>query len=83
MSSLYSQAGKDKEAMEEDYQKALELIFANGYGCYAFKHNICGDQPKVLDGMLNSSDRLPLEFFMNLRCPSARAPTEATATEAE
>ena len=26
MSSLHSQAGKDKEAMEEDYQKALELI---------------------------------------------------------
>ena len=30
VSSLYSQAGKDKEAMEEDYQKALELIFAYG-----------------------------------------------------
>ena len=29
--SLYSQAGKDKEAMEEDYQKALELIFAYDY----------------------------------------------------
>ena len=28
VSSLYSQAGKDKEAMEEDYYKALELIFA-------------------------------------------------------
>ena len=27
MSSLHSQAGMDKEAMEEDYQKALELIF--------------------------------------------------------
>ena len=32
VSSLHSQAGKDKEAMEEDYQKALELIFAYGYG---------------------------------------------------
>ena len=27
VSSLYSQAGKDTEAMEEDYQKALKLIF--------------------------------------------------------
>ena len=27
MSSLHSQMGKDKEGMEEDYQKALELIF--------------------------------------------------------
>ena len=43
VSSLYSHAGKDKEAMEEDYQKALELIFAYGYECCAFKHNICGD----------------------------------------
>ena len=27
VSSLHSQVGKDKESMEEDYQKALELIF--------------------------------------------------------
>ena len=27
VSSLHSQAGKDKDAMEEDYQKAMELIF--------------------------------------------------------
>ena len=45
VSSLHSQASKDKEAMEEDYQKALELIFAYGYGCCALKNNICGDQP--------------------------------------
>ena len=31
VSSLHSQAGKDKEAMEGDYQKALKLIFAYGY----------------------------------------------------
>ena len=31
VSSLHSQVGKDKEAMEEDYQKALEVIFAYGY----------------------------------------------------
>ena len=28
VSSLQSQAGKDKATMEEDHQKALELIFA-------------------------------------------------------
>ena len=67
--SLYSQAGKDKEAIEEDYQKVLELIFTYGYGCCVFKHNICGDQPKVLDGMPDSSDPLPLEFFANPGCP--------------
>ena len=43
VSSLNSQANKDKEDMEEDYQKALKLIFAYDYGCCAFKHNICGD----------------------------------------
>ena len=31
VSSFQSRADKDKEAMEEDYQKALELIFAYGY----------------------------------------------------
>ena len=43
VSSLHSQAGKDKEAIEEDYQKTLEVIFSYGNGCCAFKHNICGD----------------------------------------
>ena len=38
--SLHSQAGKDKEAMEEDYQKAMVVIFSYGYGCCVFKHNI-------------------------------------------
>ena len=45
--------------MEEDYQKALELIFSYGYGCCVSKHNICGDQPEVPDGMPESSYPLP------------------------
>ena len=69
MSSLQSQAGKDKAAIEENYQKALELIFAYGYGCCMFKHNICGDQPEVLNGMPDFFDPLPPEFFANLSCP--------------
>ena len=40
VSSLHSQAGKDKEAMEEEYQKALEVIFAYGYVCCVLKNNI-------------------------------------------
>ena len=72
--SLQSQDGKDKEAMEEDYQKALEVIFAYGYGCCVFKHNICGDHPEVLDSMLNSSIPLPPEFFVNPRCPHSPPP---------
>ena len=69
--------------MEEDYQKALELIFAYGYRCCMLKHNICGDQPEVPDGMVDSSNPLPLEFFMNPKCPPARVPTEAPLTKAE
>ena len=30
--SLHCQAGRDKEAMKEEYQKALEVIFAYGAG---------------------------------------------------
>ena len=74
---------KDKESMEEDYQKALELIFAYVYGCCVFKHNICGDQPEVPNSMLDSSSPLPLKFFMNSRCPPTPASTEATTIEAE
>ena len=81
VSSLHSQAGKDKEAMEEDYQKALELIFSYGYGCCAFKHNICKDQPKIPNGMPNSIDPLPLEFFMNLRWPPAPTSVEVKVAE--
>ena len=51
VSSLQSQAGKDKEAMEEEYQKAPKVIFAYGYGCCVFKHNIYEDRPEVLEGM--------------------------------
>ena len=46
-------------------------------------NNICGDQPEVLDGMPDSSDLLPPEFFMNPGCPPVRAPTEAIIIEAE
>ena len=74
VSSLQSQAGKDKAALEEDYQKAFELIFAYGYECCMFKHNICGDLLEVPDSMPDSSDQLPLEFFMNPRCPPAPKP---------
>ena len=71
VSSLHSHAGKDKEAMEEDYQKVLELIFAYGYGCYAFKHSICEDQPEIPNGMPDSTDPLPPEFFVNQGAPPA------------
>ena len=81
VSSLHSQAGKDKEAMKEDYQKALEVIFAYGYECCVFKHNICGDQPEVPDSMLDSSDLLPPEFLVSPKCSSVLAATRDTTVE--
>ena len=69
VSSLHTRASKDKEDMAEDYRGLLDLIFAYGYGCCAFKNNICGDRPDILDGMPDSSNRLPPEFFDNPRCP--------------
>ena len=47
VSFFHFQVGKDKEAMEEEYQKALEVILAYGYECCVFKHNICGDHLEV------------------------------------
>ena len=53
ISSLHSQAGKDKEAMEEDYQKALAVIFAYDYGCCAFKH--CKTRENPISGKMAKS----------------------------
>ena len=60
VSSLHSYVGRDKEAMEEEYQKALKVIFAYGYLCCVFKHNIYGDHPEVPEGMHDSVDPLLL-----------------------
>ena len=83
MSSLHYHVGKDKEAMEEDYQKALQLIFAYGYGCCVLKHNICRDKLEVSDGMPDSFDSLPSEFFANSRCPPALAATNVMEAEVD
>ena len=68
--------------MEEEYQKSLKVIFAYGYGYCVFKHNICGDHPKVPDGMPDLANSLPPEFFVNPRCPLVQAAAEATTIEA-
>ena len=60
----------------------MEVIFAYSYGCCVFKHNICGDQPKVLDGMPDSSDPLPPKFFVSSMCPLVLVATEDTTVEA-
>ena len=57
------------------------MIFAYGYECCVFKHNICGDQPEILDGMPDSFDSLPPEFFVNPRCPSTLVAIKVTVAE--
>ena len=65
----------------EDYQKALELFFAYGYGCCVFKQDICGDQPEVPYGMPNSSNFLPPECFASPRCPPISTSYEDVVAE--
>ena len=83
VASLHSQVGKDKEAIEKYYKKAVELIFAYGYGCYAFKHGICSAQPGIPDDMPDSADPLPPMFFVNLSCPPTPTVVEVKATEVD
>ena len=73
VSSLHARASKDREDMAEDYKGSLDLIFAYDYGCCTFKNNTCGDRPDIPDGMFDSSNPLPPEFFDNPRCPPALA----------
>ena len=48
-----------------------------------FKHNISNNNPEVPNGMPDSSDPLPLKFFVNPRCPLVPTATKATATEVD
>ena len=67
--------GRDKEAMEEEYQKALEVVFAYRYGLH----------PEVPKGMLDSVDfvdPLPPKFFVNPGCPLVQAVVKSIATKA-
>ena len=57
------------------------MIFAYGYKCCAFKHNICGDHSEVLDGMLDSFVPLPPKFFTNPKCPAVPTAIEDTIAE--
>ena len=66
--------------MMEDYQKALEYIFAYDYGCCAFKHGIRSDRPRISDDMPDLAYPLPPEFFENMGCPLAPTAIEDKAS---
>ena len=46
-----------------------------------FKHNICGGQPEVLDGMLDFANPLPPKFFASPRCPLVRVSSGVAIAE--
>ena len=69
MSAIQAEALKEKNALEEAYEEAFNMIFNYGYGCCAFAHNICGSQPEVPNRMLDTSKPLSPEFFINLDVP--------------
>ena len=58
-----------------DFRLWLRIVCVQTY--------ICGEQLEVLDGMPDSSDPLPLDFFANLECPLTLAATEVTTVEVD
>ena len=59
----------EKSALEAEFDVSSDVIFDYGYGCCAFAHDICGSKPMILAWMPDTSTPLPLEFFVNPRCP--------------
>ena len=55
--------------MEAEFDSNGDTLFNYGYNCCAFKYNICGSKPVILDDMSNPSVPLTVEFFANPRCP--------------
>ena len=83
VSSLHSQAGKDKEAMEEDGQKALELIFFLWLRVLCVQTQHLG-RPTIGSGWYA---RLLLPTVSRVsykpRCPPGPAAIEVTTIEVE
>ena len=63
--------------IREPWRKTtLEPSFTCGYGCFVFKHDICGDQSEVPDCMFEFPNFLSLKCFASLRCPLVLASSE-------
>ena len=57
-SDFREKASIEKTAMEAEFDDSSDMIFNYGYGCCAFAHNICGSEPLIPAGMLNTSTPL-------------------------
>ena len=73
MIGVWAKASKEKKSLEDAFNAGFDVIFNYGYGCCAFAHNICGSEPVIPYGMLDTSKPLPLEFFINPQCPPSAA----------
>ena len=84
LSAFQAKVTMEKKAMEKEFDVSGDVIFNYGYGCCAFAHNICGSEPMIPAEMPDTIKPLPLEFFINPRCPpssSSDFPTAATIGE--
>ena len=62
--AFQEKAVADRESMEAKFDSSGDTLFNYGYGCCAFKYNICGRKPIIPDGMSNLSVRLTAEFLL-------------------
>ena len=67
--SFRETAAAEKEILEATFDSSGDTLFNYGYGCCAFRYNICGSKPKIPEGMPNPSVPLTVDFFANPRCP--------------
>ena len=81
ISAIRAEALRENEALREAYEGGLNMIFNYGYGCCAFTHNICCSHPEVPNGMLDTSNPLSPEFFINPQCPPSAVSVEAAPTD--
>ena len=64
-----AKSSAEKSTLEAEFDASSDVIFDYGYGYCAFAHDIRGSNPMIPAGMPNTSTPLPLEFFVNPRCP--------------
>ena len=77
LSAFQAEVSKEKKALEAKFDIGFKVIFNYGYGCCAFAHNICRSKPEIPNGMSDTSNPLPLEFFVNPFCHPGAVPVEA------
>ena len=67
--AFWEKAAADRETIEVEFDSGGDALFNYGYGCFIFKHNICGSKPQITDGMPDPSVPLTPESYANPRCP--------------